>query len=82
MKPDMALFGALGSFFFFFFFCGCCCCLFFFFPSASPSLPLFLEEDGALGRREASLLRSLCAGSRRDDHHRAGGRGRKGEGGR
>lgn len=53
MKPDIALFGAFGSFFFF--------CFFFFEPpSSSPSLDFFLEEDAL--EDEGSFLESFLAG--------------------
>lgn len=52
MKPDIALFGAFGSFFFF--------CFFFFEPSSSPSLDFFLEEDAL--EAEGSFFVSFLAG--------------------
>lgn len=51
MKPDIALFGAFGSFFFF--------CFFFFEPSSAPSLDFFLA--GAL-EAEGSFLASFFPG--------------------
>lgn len=51
MKPDIALFGAFGSFFFF--------CFFFFEPSSVPSLDFFL--GGAL-EAEGSFFTSFFPG--------------------
>lgn len=52
MKPDIALFGAFGSFFFF--------CFLFFEPSSSPSLGFFLDEDAL--EAEGSFLDSFLEG--------------------